>query len=128
MYRMWYGINMTLIHTYSPKVNTSIEDRLKSKRIGIVNGCIRCIVFKNRSCKEAIDIIYNESDISNKVKLLRLLHESSTDIIKLYIMKISLMLYYIDNEMKFIQTFNKLEEMLDMPAAIEIECKLKQYK
>lgn len=128
MCAMWNRINMTLIRKYSLKVNTSIEDRLKSKRIGIVNGCIRCIVFKDRSCKETIDIIYNENNISNKVKLLRLLHESSTDIIKSYIMKISLMLYYIDDEIKFIQTFNKLEEMLDIPAAIEFECKLKQYK
>jgi hypothetical protein len=119
---------MTLIHTYNLKVNTSTEDRLKFKRIGIVNGCIRCIVFKNRLYKDALDTIYNENNISSKVKLLRILHESSTDIIKLYIMKISLMLYYIDDEIKFIQTFNKLEEMLDMPAAIEFECKLKQYK
>jgi hypothetical protein len=125
---MWNGIGMTLIYTYDSKVNTSPEDRLKSKRIGIVNGCIRCIVFKDRLCKDALDIIYNENNISDKVKLLRILHESSTDIIKLYIMKISLMLYYIDDEIKFIQTFNKLEEMLDMPAAIEFECKLKQYK
>ncbi|NOR85298.1 hypothetical protein GQ473_04210 [archaeon] len=125
---MWNGIGMTLIRTYNSKVNTLIEDRLKSKRIGIVNGCIRCIVFKDRSCKDTLDTIYNENNISDKVKLLRILHESSTDIIKLYIIKISLMLYYIDDEIKFIQTFNKLEEMLDMPAAIEFECKLKQYK
>lgn len=128
MYKMWNGIGMTLIRTYNSKVNTLIEDRLKSKRIGIVNGCIRCIVFKDRSYKDTLDTIYNENNISDKVKLLRILHESSTDIIKLYIIKISLMLYYIDDEIKFIQTFNKLEEMLDMPAAIEFECKLKQYK
>lgn len=121
-------IDMTLIYTYDSKVNTSTEDRLKSKRIGIVNGCIRCVVFKDRSCKDTLDIIYNENNISDKVKLLRILHESSTDIVKLYIMKISLMLYYIDDETKFMQTFNKLEEMLDMPAAIEFECKLRQYK
>ena len=106
----------------------SDNDRLKFKRVGIVNGCIRCIVFKDRSCKESIDIIYDENNLSEKVKLLRILHESSTDIVKTYIMKISLMLYYIDDEKKFIQVFNKLEEMFNMPAAIEVECKLKQYK
>ena len=119
---------MTLPRKYDSKVDTSNEDRLKAKRMGIVNGCLRCIVFKDHSIKSDIDIIYDECDVASKIKLLRTLHELSTETTKKYIMKISLMIYYLDDEKKFIQTFNKLEEMLDMPAAIEVECKLKQYK
>lgn len=113
---------MTLLRKYD--IPKDKEDNSKTKRVAIVNGCIRCTVFKDASLKSMLDAIYDEHDIPTKVKLLRVLHDISSTEIKEYIMKISLMIYYLDDEKQFIKTFNKIEEMFDMPAAIIIECKL----
>lgn len=97
------------------------------KRLNIINGCVRCIVYVNHEYKLKLDEIYNEDDIKIKFQLLESLHISCDNTIHKYVIMVGLLMYHINNEIEFYKIFNKFGSEINMNAAIQVECKVGNY-